>query len=755
MTALESALIFILDFFHNLTNSYELSLILLSAFVSLVLIPFYHLTGILEKKERTIKQRLAMYKPSSHKNLKELYEQFGYYPFYSLRSLASLFIQIPILIAAYNALSHYAPLKETWLGYPDNFLAGFNIFPFVMTLINLCAVLISSVAESKERKQGIFIAMFFFALLYASPAALLVYWTFNQLFSFARYLMLYPIPKIKLPSFLNFNFIWQFLLVMTIHSLLTVFVGKSLCGGLGWGSALAVLIIYKFVAKAKIPFTIPNYKILILNISAMIFPAVLIFKSNEVYFYMADTIIYISALLLFSIALSFILSPLFSVSFIISLMFLPMAREYTHYMSDLKASFLILFIVVFIFAGSFIKQKGAVITFFFIASLYPLFAGDNANTNFKELGEKVKIPKELAKVELNDSTSIYLFMLESFPHKDYAEYFNLPNYGNLMEVFEQADFKIYDVYSMGYNTISAMSSVFNMNADFLPKYNTTTTAIYAERVNDPEFSRGFHSGYLRAAMNGNSLVNMFLQKNGYNTILNQPHHSNMQAFRGNKYYNFVYQDKSDSVANYEIRSKNQVLKNILNATLNSDLMQEQESITSHLIGMAKFVQGNSGNKIFMWGDGCSAHSSQRLGTTEKEMQRFIPIYNKCIEAIKEKIEIMANSNAIIVFMGDHGGSFMDDGYRFPKNYDFNKTDYMKFRDVFGAFMAVRWPDKEKAAKYDYDFNVAQDLFPIIFAYLSGSEIPLKYKIQNTELRLGPHKFDKGVFYPYFYEGDTK
>jgi hypothetical protein len=101
-------------------------------------------------------------------------------------------------------------------------------------------------------------------------------------------------------------------------------------------------------------------------------------------------------------------------------------------------------------------------------------------------------------------------------------------------------------------------------------------------------------------------------------------------------------------------------------------------------------------------------------------------------------------------MSDHGVYLMDDGMKFVKNYDFNKVDYMKFRDIFGAFMAVRFPNRERAEKYDSEFYISQDLFPIVFAYLFDSEIPLSLKIQNTELRLGHHKFDRGVFYKNFY-----
>jgi hypothetical protein len=640
--------------------------------------------------------------------LNELYEQFGYWPFYSIRSLASLFIQIPILIAAYEALSDYAPLRNIWLGYPDKFLAGFNLLPFVMTIINLCAVFISSEPESKERKQGIFIAMVFLVLLYTSPAALLIYWTFNQLFTLARYLMVYSLPKIKLP---NFSFAWRF------------------------------------------PFSVPNLKRLMLNISVMAFPAILIFKSNEVYFDGIELTTYVAVLLSFSVLVSFISFPRFSVSLILSVMFLPMIRELTHYMSDLGISFAVLFVVVFIFIGSVIKHNGAIIAFSLVASFYPLFFAENANSNSKELKGQVEIPEELAKFELKDSASIYVFMHDAFPHRDYAEYFNMPGYNNLMGIFKQNDFKVYDVYSMGYNTLSGMASFFNISTDLLPKQSGTPTADDAQLAKDPEFSAAFHSGYMRSVLNGNNISNMLLQKNGYNTMLSLQGSYDMRAFRGDKYYDSIFTGFTNK---YENKAKNQVLKSILKGTLNSDLVHGSPS--SYLVDMAKFTQSHSKkNKLFIWGAGCPGHSSQGgLGTAEKEFQRFIPIYNMCIAAMKEEIEILkADSNAIIVFMSDHGGFFMDNGYKFSKNYDFNKLDYMKFRDIFGAFMAVRWPNREKAEKYDGDFNVSPDLFPIVFAYLFDSEVPLKYKIKDTELRIGHHKFDKGIFYHNFYSGNLK
>jgi len=753
MILLQSALISVLEFFYGLIGSYEISLVLLSAFVSLVLAPLYHLTGILEKKERTIKQRLAMYKPSTHRNLNELYEQFGYWPFYSIRSLASLFIQIPILIAAYNALSDYAPLKGTWLGSPDAFFAGFNLLPMAMTLINLCAVFISSEADSKERKQGIFIAMVFFFLLYASPAALLIYWTFNQLFTLVRYLKVYPLPKIKRPG-LNFGFAWQLLLALIIHYILTTFVGGKQSIYTHCVLILfAALIIYKFAVKAKIPFFIPNLQTLALNASIMAFPAILIYKSNEIYFDRVDLIIYAAAMLLVSILASFIFSPRISVSFILSLMFLPMIREITHYTSDLRMSFFVLFITVLIFTGTIIKQKGAMIAFSVIASLYLLFFVGNVKLGSKELAEKVNIPEDLASLELKDSASIYLFMHDAFPHKDYAEYFSLPNYNDLMRIFEQNDFKIYDLYTMADHTIGTMSSVFDFNTDSLANINGVAAPGHHNHLKWLKdagikgFSDGGSNDFFRERMAGNNITNILLQNNGYRTGNYNPYDRYIAG--GDNFYDFVAQDKA--FAEHLLEPKNLIFKNILKGTLNSGMVS---STRQFLTELADFAADNSEKgKIFAYGMGCPGHSSMGgVGTTEREVQKFLPLYNKCLVAMKEELETLKqNPNAIIIFMSDHGVFLMDDGNKFPKNYDFNKVDHMKFRDIFGAFMAVRWPNREKAEKYDENFNVSQDLFPIIFAYLFESEAPLKYKIKNTEMRIGPHKFDKGIFYQNFYQ----
>jgi hypothetical protein len=280
-----------------------------------------------------------------------------------------------------------------------------------------------------------------------------------------------------------------------------------------------------------------------------------------------------------------------------------------------------------------------------------------------------------------------------------------------------------------------MYSVFQMTADSLAKSKNgvNTSYMLSKHVVSPDYLRHFTSG--------NNIANMLLQSKGYKTGVSNL--ANRWFFqRDNNAWDFWVNDKISS----------NLLLHAIFARGKLNTMLVGDSIDLNL-EFAKFIAGSGDrNKIFAWTTAGPNHSSGILNSKGDELRKWLPKYNEAVREMQIEIEesVKNNPSAIIIFMSDHG-VFINDVQRIPKNYDFNKTEYIKFRDIFGAFMAIRFPDRERAAKYDKDFNVTQDLFPIIFAYLFDSEIPLNYKIKNTELQLGPHKFDKGVFYKDFYE----
>lgn len=129
--------------------------------------------------------------------LSTLYKENHYHPLMSLRSSFGLLIQIPFFIAAYSFLSHCASLSGVRfffikdLGKPDSaFLLGafrINILPITMTLINLVSGAIYTKDHSLREKLQVYImALIFLVVLYESPAALVLYWTCNNIFSLLK-----------------------------------------------------------------------------------------------------------------------------------------------------------------------------------------------------------------------------------------------------------------------------------------------------------------------------------------------------------------------------------------------------------------------------------------------------------------------------------------------------------------------------------------------------------------------------------------
>ncbi len=80
------------------------------------------------------------------------------------------------------------------LASPDKLLSfsfiSINILPFVMTGINLLSGYVYARDMTLSEKVTIIIvALFFLIILYSAPSALLVYWTFNNIYSLIKNLI--------------------------------------------------------------------------------------------------------------------------------------------------------------------------------------------------------------------------------------------------------------------------------------------------------------------------------------------------------------------------------------------------------------------------------------------------------------------------------------------------------------------------------------------------------------------------------------
>lgn len=131
-----------------------------------------------------------------HEHLEALYERYSYSPLSPVKKVLPLFVQIPFLLLTYYMLKGtvqlngvpFGPLHD--LGAPDGlvYIASerVNLLPFLMTGINILTVFSTPGFTKRDWVQASGIALLFLVLLYEAPAALLLYWTLNNVITFAR-----------------------------------------------------------------------------------------------------------------------------------------------------------------------------------------------------------------------------------------------------------------------------------------------------------------------------------------------------------------------------------------------------------------------------------------------------------------------------------------------------------------------------------------------------------------------------------------
>ena len=178
--------------------------VLLSVICSALMIPLMRLVAGIVKREadyqavimpqlEDIKSRYAS-DVERHLHIQRLYRRYGYSPLFAVRKVLPLFVQIPFLLLTYFMLKDTAELYGVPflflrdLGQPDALLTTFNvnIFPLVMTAVNIVTVFATPGFTSRDWIQATGISLLFLVLLYTAPSALLLYWTLNNVITLAR-----------------------------------------------------------------------------------------------------------------------------------------------------------------------------------------------------------------------------------------------------------------------------------------------------------------------------------------------------------------------------------------------------------------------------------------------------------------------------------------------------------------------------------------------------------------------------------------
>lgn len=183
---------------YDITGDYGISLILLSLFIYIILFPFNQKAQQIQNAEREVQSIIApqieeikrkFHGKEQYEKIQRLYHRYAYHPIYAIRSAAGIVLQIPFFVAARSMLYALPDIKGVqWgiiqdLGKPDQLLAGINLLPFVMTFVTVLYAFVMPKLTKKEITQTVIIGFIFLIILYPAPSALLIFWTWNLLWS--------------------------------------------------------------------------------------------------------------------------------------------------------------------------------------------------------------------------------------------------------------------------------------------------------------------------------------------------------------------------------------------------------------------------------------------------------------------------------------------------------------------------------------------------------------------------------------------
>jgi YidC/Oxa1 family membrane protein insertase len=208
------ALYFLLNGIAMVVPQWGLAVMVLSAMVGILMRPLSKIADRLQDQVHEIDGRLAPTLATIKKEYKgaeqsekilAMYKEEKVHPLYSLKSLAGVFVVIPVFIGAFDMLAeniHLSGESFLWiadLSHPDAFMqlpfvlpffGGYlNLLPFIMTGFSYVASKMHShpamdVAQQRKHSRNlVLMSLAFLVLFYTFPAGMVLYWTTNNLIS--------------------------------------------------------------------------------------------------------------------------------------------------------------------------------------------------------------------------------------------------------------------------------------------------------------------------------------------------------------------------------------------------------------------------------------------------------------------------------------------------------------------------------------------------------------------------------------------
>lgn len=362
---------------------------------------------------------------------------------------------------------------------------------------------------------------------------------------------------------------------------------------------------------------------------------------------------------------------------------------------QLTIFFIVLLILSFLYFYSFKMLSVLILIFFGMNSTSNLLNVSDSIThkssiNKSQFGANSDLPIDsIVKGSINSNNNIFFLVYESYANYETLLHYGFDNKDQIRFLKENGFHIYYSTYSLGTPSFPSLSRVLNIH--------THTPS--------------------KRSIAGDEAVFRILKEQGYTTygiFQNDVH------FRGLSLEDIHY----DSYFPPAHDSSNLLIHAILGGEFSDEVslqgvgfeayFEKKHSILSLPQNTPKFVYAHSplpGHRLLSAQDPMSVkkHTDfylRRLKYANREMRQDI------VAAIEN------NPDAILIISGDHGPFLTKSGFGLhqnPKSDSKVNIDRYDLQDRYGAFLAIRWPNKDYAQ--EHDIVILQDIFPAVFAYL--------------------------------------
>lgn len=388
------------------------------------------------------------------------------------------------------------------------------------------------------------------------------------------------------------------------------------------------------------------------------------------------------------------------------LIILPLIRFFMRMTSKVDIDFWVLFFVLLALSylvrssrsmRRTIQVLAIVLCVFLLSYGYSLVSKDAHRPRGKILSE------ELSAIRFQHHPNIYLFVYDGMPNERVFKEQGLP-FERLKSILDKYDFKLYDdTYTLGEASLSSIGKML----DFTDR-----------DVKAPEG---------REIYSGNSYANLILRNNGYSShFLIDNSCTGYNAILYSHLYDEIFPPRTATAtqSDYYLVLMRGILQGEMRYNTRGLIAHDDSDIQARKIAIIKEKLPRAFIVNHFHYPGHTQNSGKCL-PNEKEL------WAAKLKISLDQMEIdfatlrEHDPDAIVVAFGDHGSYLSGDCFDLSAWKKEEITPDLVW-DRIGTMVAISWPDKERAAKYDSNIVTNQDILPVLFAYMADDPDLLKY-----------------------------